>query len=102
MIIQVLGLLIGLGTAAAQTNGLAVEPLPVPQREVWELLIGSGWIVRLVLLLLLATSIGSWGVALAKGRGMRRGPRQAARVLRGFWGAENPGTLQTPSTQVKG
>jgi biopolymer transport protein TolQ len=101
MVLQVLGLLIGLGTAAAQTNGLAVEPLPVPQRDVWELLIGSGWIVRLVLLVLLGTSIGSWGIALAKGREMRRARRQSARFIDVFWEAKNLNTIQAASTEMK-
>ncbi len=101
MVLQVLGLLIGLGTAAAQTNGLAVEPLPVPQREVWELLIGSGWMVRLVLVVLLATSIGSWGIAFAKGREMRRARRQSGRFIDVFWEAKNLSAIQAASSEMK-
>jgi len=96
MIFQVLGLLIGLGIAAAQTGDLVTEPLPVERPEVWGLLLGSGWMVRLVLLVLLATSIGSWGIALAKGREMRRARRQSARFIDVFWEAKNLNTVRLP------
>lgn len=101
MIFQVLGLLIGLGIAAAQTGDLVTEPLPVERPEVWGLLLGSGWMVRLVLLVLLATSIGSWGIALAKGREMRRARRQSARFIDVFWEAKNLNTIQAASGEMK-
>jgi len=101
MIFQVLGLVIGLGIAAAQTSDLTTEALPVERPEVWGLLLGSGWMVRLVLLVLLATSIGSWGIALAKGREMRRARRQSARFIDVFWEAKNLNTIQAASGEMK-
>ena len=101
LIFQFLGLVIGLGIAAAQTGDLVTEPLPVERPEVWGLLLGSGWMVRLVLLVLLATSIGSWGIALAKGREMRRARRQSARFIDVFWEAKNLNTIQAASGEMK-
>jgi biopolymer transport protein TolQ len=101
MIFQVLGLVIGLGIAAAQPSDLMTEPLPVERPEVWGLLLGSGWMVRLVLLVLLATSIGCWGIALAKGREMRRARRQSARFIDVFWEAKNLSTIQAASGEMK-
>ena len=101
MIFQVLGLVIGLGIAAAQTSDLVTEALPTERPEVWGLLLGSGWMVRLVLLVLLATSIGCWGIALAKGREMRRARRQSARFIDVFWEAKNLGTIQAASGEMK-
>ena len=101
LIFQFLGLVIGLGIAAAQTGDLVTEPLPVERPEVWGLLLGSGWMVRLVLLVLLATSIGCWGIALAKGREMRRARRQSARFIDVFWEAKNLSTIQAASGEMK-
>jgi biopolymer transport protein TolQ len=101
MIFQVLGLVISLGIAAAQTSDLVTEALPVERPDVWGLLLGSGWMVRLVLLVLLATSIGCWGIALAKGREMRRARRQSARFIDVFWEAKNLGTIQAASGEMK-
>jgi len=101
MIFHVLGLVIGLGIAAAQTSDLMTEALPVERPEVWGLLLGSGWMVRLVLLVLLATSIGCWGIALAKGREMRRARRQSARFIDVFWEAKNLNTIQAASGEMK-
>ena len=101
MIFHVLGLVIGLGIAAAQTSDLVTEPLPVERPDVLGLLLGSGWMVRLVLLVLLATSIGCWGIALAKGREMRRARRQSARFIDVFWEAKNLNTIQAASGEMK-
>ena len=101
LIFQFLGLVIGLGIAAAQTGDLVTEPLPVERPDVLGLLLGSGWMVRLVLLVLLATSIGCWGIALAKGREMRRARRQSARFIDVFWEAKNLSTIQAASGEMK-
>src|SRR5215471_2307649 len=72
-----------------------------PQPDLWQLALGSGWIVRLVLLLLLAASIGTWGIALAKGREMRRARRQSARFIDVFWEAKNLAAIQAASSDMK-
>jgi biopolymer transport protein TolQ len=99
MILQILGL--GIATAAAQTTVLPPAPGAAPEQDLWSLAIGSGWVVRLVLLTLVATSIGSWGIALAKGREMRRARRQSARFIDVFWEAKNLSAIQAASSEMK-
>ncbi|TMB04332.1 MAG: Tol-Pal system subunit TolQ, partial [Deltaproteobacteria bacterium] len=41
------------------------------------MVVGSGPVVRAVLLILLAFSVGCWGIALAKSVEMRRARRQS-------------------------
>jgi biopolymer transport protein TolQ len=101
MILQVLGLLVAIGTAAAQTTVLPATPVGAPEHDIWRLAIGSGWVVRLVLLLLLAASVATWGIALAKGREMRRARRQSARFIDVFWEAKNLATIQAASADMK-
>ena len=72
-----------------------------PQHDLWQLALGSGWVVRLVLLTLLATSIGTWGIALAKGREMRRARRQSERFIDIFWEAKNLGAIQSASDRMQ-
>jgi len=72
-----------------------------PQHDLWQLALGSGWVVRLVLLTLLATSIGTWGIALAKGREMRRARRQSERFIDIFWEAKNLGAIQSASERMQ-
>jgi biopolymer transport protein TolQ len=99
MVADILGILIGLGTAAAQT-----APPPVaapPQMDFWHLIWGSGWLVRLVLLALVGMSVGCWGMALAKGREMRRARTQSEKFIDIFWEAKNLATIQAASTDLK-
>ena len=98
MILQVLGFLVAIGTAAAQTT---VLPGATVQRDIWSLAIGSGWVVRLVLLLLLAASVATWGIALAKGREMRRARKQSARFIDVFWDAKNLVAIESASAEMK-
>jgi biopolymer transport protein TolQ len=98
MILQILGF--GIATAAEQTTTV-LPPTAAPERDLWSLAIGSGWVVRLVLLTLVGTSIVSWGIALAKGREMRRARRQSARFIDVFWEAKNLSAIQAASTDMK-
>ncbi len=100
MILQVLGFLLASGTAAAQTTVLPASPA-APQHDIWSLAIGSGWVVRLVLLLLVTASVATWGIALAKGREMRRARRQSARFIDVFWEAKNLSAIQAASADMK-
>jgi biopolymer transport protein TolQ len=99
MILQILGF--GIATAAAQTTTVLPPPPSTPEHDIWSLAIGSGWVVRLVLLTLIATSIASWGIALAKGREMRRARRQSGRFIDVFWEAKNLSAIQTASADMK-
>jgi biopolymer transport protein TolQ len=90
----------GIATAAAQTTTI-LPPAAAPEHDLWSLAIGSGWVVRLVLLTLVATSIVSWGIALAKGREMRRARRQSARFIDVFWEAKNLTAIQAASGDMK-
>jgi biopolymer transport protein TolQ len=101
MILQVLGFLVAVGTAAAQTTVLPAPPIAAPQHDIWQLALGSGWVVRLVLLLLVAASVATWGIALAKGREMRRARRQSARFIDVFWEAKNLAAIQAATTEMK-
>jgi biopolymer transport protein TolQ len=86
---------------AAQTTTVLPPPASTPEHDILSLAVGSGWVVRLVLLTLLATSIVSWGIALAKGREMRRARRQSARFIDVFWEAKNLSAIQTASSDMK-
>jgi len=90
----------GIATAAAQTTTI-LPTAAAPEHDIWSLAIGSGWVVRLVLLTLVATSIVSWGIALAKGREMRRARRQSARFIDVFWEAKNLNAIQAASSDMK-
>jgi biopolymer transport protein TolQ len=96
--IGVLWLLGLLGTAMAQTDA----PLPAPHQDsILTLMLGSGWVVRLVLLMLVGYSVGCWGIAIAKSREMRRARKQSERFVEIFWDAKNLATIQTASVDLK-
>jgi biopolymer transport protein TolQ len=104
MLAEIVGTLIGVGTAAAQSGPLppvVPAPAPAPQMEFTHLILGSGWVVRLVLLTLVGFSVGCWGIALAKSREMRRARRQTERFVDVFWEAKNLATIHTASTEMK-
>jgi biopolymer transport protein TolQ len=86
-----------LGEALAQ----AVAPLPPHQDTVLDMVVGSGPVVRAVLIILVLFSIGCWGIAFAKGLEMRRARRQSERFIDIFWDAKNLGTIQTASVDLK-
>jgi len=90
--------LVALGTALlAQAGGAP----PVRQDSVLDMVIGSGPVVRAVLLILVAFSVGCWGIALAKAIEMRRARRQSERFIDIFWDAKNLATIQTASVDLK-
>jgi biopolymer transport protein TolQ len=72
-----------------------------PEMEFWHLIWGSGWVVRLVLLTLVASSVGCWGIAMAKAMEMRRAGRQSAHFVDVFWDAKNLATINTASADLK-
>src|SRR5262245_53823636 len=74
---------------------------PPPQFDVWHMLLGSGWVVRLVLLLLVGYSVGCWGIAMGKTFELRRARAQSARFIDIFWEAKNLGTIHAASVDLK-
>src|SRR5438445_13662825 len=79
----------------------AAAPLPAHQDSVLDMVVGSGPVVRAVLLILLAFSVGCWGITLAKSVEMRRARRQSERFIDIFWDAKNLPTIQTASMDLK-
>jgi biopolymer transport protein TolQ len=93
------GLVSVIGEVAAQQGGAA--PLAVHQDSILDMVVGSGPVVRLVLLLLVGFSIGCWGIALAKSVEMRRARRQSAKFIDIFWDAKNLATIHSASVDLK-
>jgi biopolymer transport protein TolQ len=79
---------------------LATAPVP-HQDSVLDMIWGSGPVVRAVLVILVAFSVGCWGIALAKSVEMRRARRQSERFIEIFWDAKNLGAIQTASLDLK-
>jgi biopolymer transport protein TolQ len=78
-----------------------VAPGAATQDSVFDMIAGSGPVVRLVLIILIAFSIGCWGIALAKTMEMRRARRQSERFVEIFWDAKNLATIHTASGDLK-
>ena len=97
-----IGDLLGLGTTPL--GDLAAQfaaPVIGHQDTVLDMIVGSGPVVRAVLIILVAFSIGCWGIALAKGIEMRRARRQSERFIDIFWDAKNLTAIQTASSNLK-
>jgi len=93
---------VGLGTTLlGSVLAQATTVLPPHQDSVVDMIIGSGPVVRAVLLLLVVFSIGCWGIALAKSLEMRRARRQSERFVDIFWDAKNLTTIQAASSDLK-
>ena len=86
------------GTTAL--GGVAVQ-VAGHQESVLDMVLGSGPVVRAVLVLLLAFSVGCWGIALAKSIEMRRARRQSERFVAIFWDAKNLAAIQAASVDLK-
>jgi biopolymer transport protein TolQ len=81
--------------------GQLTTPVVAHQDSVLDMIVGSGPVVRAVLLILIAFSIGCWGIALAKGLEMRRARRQSVRFVEIFWDAKNLSAIQAASVNLK-
>src|SRR5256712_851233 len=79
----------------------AAAPIPAHQDTVLDMVVGSGSVVRAVLVILVAFSVGCWGIALAKSVEMRRARRQSERFIEIFWDAKNLAAIQTASVDLK-
>ena len=71
------------------------------QQSLFSIVLSASPVVQLVLLLLLAFSIGSLGVILYKFRQLRSARKQSQRFLEIFWEAKNLATINTSSSELK-
>jgi biopolymer transport protein TolQ len=93
-----------LGLDVSPLGGMVAQlatPLTTHQDSVLDMVASSGPVVRLVLFLLIAYSVGCWGIALAKSLEMRRARRQSERFTDIFWDAKNLAAIQTASVDLK-
>ena len=81
--------------------GQLATPLAAHQDSVLDMVTSSGPVVRAVLLILIAFSVGCWGIALAKSLEMRRARTQSERFTDIFWDAKNLSAIQTASGDLK-
>ena len=88
-----------LGWGSVPLGGLSAQLAGHP--AIVDMMLGSGPVVRAVLLILVAFSIGCWGIAFAKSLEMRRARRQSQRFVEIFWDAKNLGTIQAASVDMK-
>ena len=96
--------MIGIWIGTTQLGGPVAQlaaPLPGAAPDVIDMILGSGWVVRGALLVLVGFSMGSWGIALDKSGEMRRARRQSARFIEIFWDAKNLATIQAASGDLK-
>jgi biopolymer transport protein TolQ len=87
------------GWQSALPGGLSVQLAGHP--GILDMVVGSGPVVRAVLLILIGFSVGCWGIALAKSVEMRRARRQSGRFIEIFWDAKNLATIQVASVDLR-
>ena len=71
------------------------------QQSLFSIVLSASPVVQLVLLLLLAFSIGSLGVILYKFRQLRSARKQSQRFLEIFWEAKNLAAINNSSSELK-
>lgn len=79
----------------------AAAPDAAAHVDLWHLMLGSGWTVRAVLLILVGASIATWGIAGAKEIELRRAKDQSARFIAVFWDAKNLAAIQAASSDLE-
>jgi len=82
-------------TSAAAAAG------PAESIDLWQLILGSGWTVRMVLLLLVGSSVATWAIAGAKEVELRRAKEQSERFIHVFWDAKNLAAIQAASADLE-
>jgi biopolymer transport protein TolQ len=85
-------------------TGLAAQlgvPLAAHQDTILDMVVGSGWAVRIVLAILVAFSVGCWGIGFAKSIEMRSARRQSERFIEIYWNEKNLGTIQAATIEMK-
>lgn len=66
-----------------------IEVPAVPTHTIFDLLLGSGPVVRVVLVTLVIMSIMTWGIVFAKIYQFRKSKKQSVRFSDVFWGSKN-------------
>ncbi len=86
---------------SSQSPMAGLPPAPIPEESVLEMVLGSGWVVFSVLLLLCFFSVMSWGIVLYKYFQLRRARRQSQKFIEIFWNAKNLTAINTASLSLK-
>lgn len=90
------------GIVGAQPAGMpASGETAATQVDLMHILLGSGFVVRFVLLLLVGYSIGCWGIAIAKTLELRKARTQSARFSDIFWESKNLATIQASTADLR-
>jgi len=93
---------VGLGTTLlGDVLAQVATPLPAHRDTVLDMIVGSGPVVRAVLIILVGFSVICWGIALAKSVEMRRARKQSERFIEIFWDAKNLTAIQAASGDLK-
>lgn len=81
----------------------AQQPLELhpPEPSVLHMVTGSGLVVQSVLYILIAFSVGAWGVIFYKLRQIRVARRQSARFIEIFWDTKNLTAIHTASQELR-
>src|SRR5438094_9287055 len=79
----------------------AGAPLTAHQDTVLDMVVGAGPVVRAVLAILVAFSVGCWCIAQAKSVEMRRARRQSERFTEIFWDAKILAYIQSASVTMQ-
>lgn len=83
------------------TTESAMAAVPGDGMDLWHLMLGSGWTVRGVLLILVGASVACWGIAAAKEVELRRAKDQSERFIKVFWDAKNLAAIQAASADLE-
>jgi biopolymer transport protein TolQ len=78
-----------------------MAPTVAQQQSLVSIVFGASPVVQLVLLMLIAFSVGSLGVILFKFRQLRAARRQSERFLEIFWEAKNLAAIHNASVELK-
>lgn len=85
----------------SQSSMAGLPPAPMPEESILEMVLGSGWVVFSVLLLLCFFSVVSWGIVIYKYFQLRRARRQSQKFIEIFWNAKNLTAINTASLSLK-
>ena len=81
---------------------LAQDGLSIPQQhDILELVKGSGLLVQLVLYLLIAFSVASWGIIFYKFKQVRKAKKESAEFIEIFWDRRNLSSIHDASRELK-
>lgn len=94
-------LLLAEAAPQAAPDALAAAAAPKPA-GILHLILSAGLVVKLVMLLLLVFSVGSWAIILLKIRGLSRAQRESAKFLDAFWSSNELDGLYKQAEKFSG